>query len=166
MPLSLCHPIGDTPIPTTPTKTPSKYAKGNGKSPIKSKANPNVLSIAGRLYTYQKGELAGQETGNGGIIWTPPRGTNKAYLAAIGEYDLEHNNKWVPELTVYNCKTPMAASAQKVYDALVAVPRAPGIQVEIDTASLTALDTMLKNKEVTLNLTQSGPEAILQGTAT
>ena len=25
---------------------------------------------------------------------------------------------------------------------------------------------MLKNKEVTLNLTQSGPEAILQGTAT
>ena len=60
----------------------------------------------------------------------------------------------------------MAAYAQKVYDALVAVPRAPGIQVEIDTASLTALDTMLKNKEVTLVLTQSGPEAILQGTAT
>ena len=119
-------------------------------------------------YQYQKGEHAGKETGNGGIVWTPPFGTNAAYKEAIAPFDLENNNKFDDKIDMYKMKTPFAMYFEKVYNALIAVPREPGIIVEVDQPSLDALMTMLRNKETTihLNTVNENSTAIVTGTVT
>jgi len=120
------------------------------------------------MYVFQKGERAGEKTGNGGIIWSPPYGTNATYKDAIAPYDLESNNKYDDNIKMYKMKTPFAMYLEKVYNALIAVPRDDDVIVEVDQASLDALMTMLRNKETTidLNAINENSKAILTGTAT
>ena len=55
---------------------------------------------------------------------------------------------------------------QKVYDAIMAVPRDPDVIVEVDQASLDSLMTMLRDKDITieLNTVNENTTAILTGT--
>jgi hypothetical protein len=120
------------------------------------------------VYVFQKGERAGTETGNGGILWAPPFGTNAAYKEAIAPYDIESNNKWDDKLGAYKMKTPCPMYLQKVYDALISVPRDPDVIVDVDQASLDSLMTLLRAIETTidLNAVNENTTAIVTGSVT
>ena len=119
-------------------------------------------------YVFQKGDMANKPTGNGGLVWSPPFGTNATYKDAIAPYDLESNNKFDEKISAYKVKTPMPMYLQKVYDAIMAVPRDPDVIVEVDQASLDSLMTMLRDKDITieLNTVNENTTAILTGTVT
>lgn len=119
-------------------------------------------------YVFQKGDMANTPTGNGGLVWSPPFGTNATYKDAIAPYDLESNNKFDEKISAYKVKTPMPMYLQKVYDAIMAVPRDPDVIVEVDQASLDSLMTMLRDKDITieLNTVNENTTAILTGTVT
>ena len=119
-------------------------------------------------YVFQKGDMANKRTGNGGLVWSPPFGTNATYKDAIAPYDLESNNKFDEKISAYKVKTPMPMYLQKVYDAIMAVPRDPDVIVEVDQASLDSLMTMLRDKDITieLNTVNENTTAILTGTVT
>ena len=100
-------------------------------------------------YVFQKGDMANMPTGNGGLVWSPPFGKNAIYKDAIAPYDLESNNKFDEKLSAYKVKTPMAMYLQKLYDAIMAVPRDPDVIVEVDQPSLDSLMNMLHDKDIT-----------------
>ena len=107
-------------------------------------------------------------TGNGGIEWICPFGKNAAYKEAMAPFDLEDNNKFDNAIEMYKMKTPMAMYLDKVYNAIMSVPREPDVIVEVDQASLDELMEMLKAKTVTIDLngTNMNTTAILTGTHT
>ena len=132
------------------------------------KAARKKLIVSGMKYVFQQGDQATMPTGNGGLVWSPPFGKNAIYKDAIAPYDLESNNKFDEKISAYRVKTPMPMYLQKLYDAIMAVPRDPDVIVEVDQASLDSLMNMLRGKEITieLNTVNENTTAILTGTVT
>ena len=94
---------------TTPSKT-SKYASCEPCTTPRKKFNKAArkkLIVGGMQYVFQKGDMANTPTGNGGLVWSPPFGTNATYKDAIAPYDLESNNKFDEKISAYKVKTPM-----------------------------------------------------------